>query len=131
MPTMCRAISLMARTPVPSTPVSAWASGRLGVTTAAKGNSRVRSVRIASGRRRTWPPLATITGSTTRRWIAVLLNLVGHGADDAGVGKHAGLDRIGADVFHDGIDLGGDHGRRRFEDPRHAGGVLGSDGGDR
>ena len=60
---------------------------------------------------------------------AVLPDLVGDGADDAGVGEHAGLDRVGADVVHDGVDLRGHDRGRSFEDPRDAGGVLGGDGG--
>ena len=34
----------------------------------------------------------------------MLPDLVGHRADDAGIGEHAGLDRVGADVVHDGVD---------------------------
>ena len=46
-------------------PVSACASGRLGVTTVARGNSRTISVATASGSSSRAPELATMTGSTT------------------------------------------------------------------
>ena len=127
---MCLAISLMARAPVPSTPVSACASGRLGCDYGGQreqtGSQRSNGVR----------PQEHVASLGHHHRIdhqvpdAMLLDLVGHRADDAGVGEHAGLDRVGADVVHDGVDLGGDQGRRRFEDPCHAGGILGSDGGD-
>ncbi len=46
-------------------PVSAWASGRFGVTTVASGNSAVTRVLTASSRSSLLPELATMTGSTT------------------------------------------------------------------
>ncbi len=46
-------------------PVSSSASGRFGVSTVARLINRVRSTPRAVASSREWPPLATITGSTT------------------------------------------------------------------
>src|SRR5215472_101188 len=65
-PTRSRAArSRSSRLPI-GRPSSTSASGRLGVLSAASGISRVRSASTASSRSSLAPPLATITGSTTR-----------------------------------------------------------------
>ena len=51
-----------------SHPDSAWASGMLGVTTVARGNSSSRRAVAASLSSRREPLVATITGSTTTFW---------------------------------------------------------------
>ena len=63
-PIATRASASLARSSV-AISVSAWASGRLGVTTVASGNSLVIRVPTASGSSRRLPELATMTGSTT------------------------------------------------------------------
>ena len=50
--------------------------------------------------------------------------------DQADGGDHADLHRVGADVAEYCVELLGEEFRSGFQDPGHAGGVLGGQGGD-
>ena len=67
MATISRAAFFTSSSETIERPVRVSASGILGVTTAAMGNSRSRRAPTASSCRRESPLLATITGSTTNR----------------------------------------------------------------
>ena len=112
-------------------PLSASASGMLGVTRNAWRSSSVFRLPIASSSISRSPLLAIITGSTTRNGMSSSLDRRSDRFDDCSVGQHSGLGGVGADVGDDGFDLRADEiGRHGFEH-RDAERVLCGDGGDR
>ena len=112
-------------------PASTSASGRLGVSRAAIGSSVSRSAASASLSSRRWPPLATITGSTTSGTPGACFFRDGAtDVDHLGAVQHAGLERIGADVGQHDLDLLGDEGGIDRHDAVHALGVLRGERGD-
>ena len=80
------------------------------------------------------PLLAIITGSRTMgiarvppRWTR---SRSATARTIAGARQHADLDRVGADVLEDGVDLRRHHLRRHLVDGAHLAGVLGGERGD-
>ena len=88
-------------------PGSTSASGTFGVTTCAAGSSSDRIASTASASSSRSPPFAIMTGSTTTCGRSSSRDRGGDRLDDRGVGEHADLDRVGADVADDRFDLRG------------------------
>ena len=96
---------------------------------AAAARDRIAAMAASSSSRS--PPLATITGSTTRCGRSKAPDRRGDRLDDRGVRQHAGLDRVGADVADHRFDLRDDQRGRDRLPAGHAAGVLRGDRGDR
>ena len=111
-------------------PVSASASGILGVTRNAWRNSSVFMAPTASSSIRRSPLLAIITGSTTRNGMSRSRTAAATASTIAALASMPVLAACSADVGDDGFDLRGHQiGRQRF-DHRDAEGVLRGHGGD-
>ena len=102
-----------------SMPVSASASGRLGVTRVARGSSSVFSTSMPCSSSSAAPLVDSSTGSSTSGNFYVL-ERIGHGVRDAAVAQHADLDRVGADIAQRRFDLGAHQFRRHGMDGMHA-----------
>jgi hypothetical protein len=107
----------------------AFELGQVGGHHVASGRSSETSASTASSASSGSPLLATITGSrtTARRRRERRGQPAGHGADDAGVGQHADLHRVDAEVAEHGVDLRRHHLRRQLVDGAHPQSVLGGD----
>ncbi len=97
------------------------ASGRLGVSTAARGTSKRFSASIAPASISGAPPFATMTGSTTSGIAARALGKHRRdGLDHRRIVQHAGLDRVGADIVEHHLDLLADEVGRDRQDAEDA-----------
>ena len=102
----------------------------LGVVSSARGISTRVRVSTAWGWISRAPLVATITGVQHNVLRPVMAQPLADGLDQGRRGYHADLDRVGADVGEDRIQLPGQKFRGDFKNTLYAGGVLRRQGGD-